>query len=145
MAQQVYFEDVEEGQEIPGYSLYLDELRMHLQTSGTQDFHRQHHDEEFAIKQGTGGRFVNTGFTQAALGMVLINWMGEEGWLQKFSHQMRKMNRPKDTMTMKGKVVKKYLKEGQGWVDCEIWAENEREGVATMGTGIVILPFRPKH
>lgn len=144
MAQQVYFEDVEEGQEIPGYSLYLDELRMHLQTSGGQDFARQHHDEEFARSHHNSPRFVNTGFTQAAVSRVLTDWIGDEGWLQKFGTQMRKMNYPGDTMTMKGKVVKKYEKDGQGYVECEVWAENQREGITTPGTATVILPFRPK-
>ena len=145
MRPQVYFEDVKEGDELPtSYSLHLDELRMHLQTSGTQDYHRQHHDVEFARKQGQPNAFINTGFYHAALSRVVTDWMGDEGWLQIFSMQMRKMNYPQDTMTMKGKITKKYIKDSQGYVECEVWAENQREGVTTPGSAIVILPLRGK-
>ena len=143
MEQQIYFEDVKEGEELStNYSLFLDELRMHLQTSGTQDYHRQHHDAEFARKQGQPNAFINTGFYHAALSRIVTDWMGDEGWLQKFSMQMRKMSYPGDTITVKGKVTKKYAKEGKGYVECEIWVENQREGVTTPGSATVILPLR---
>lgn len=143
MRQQIYFEDVREGEDLPtGYSLHLDALRWHLQTSGTQDYHRQHHDLEFARKQGQPNVFLNTGFYHAALSRVVIDWMGDEGWLQKFNMQMRKMNFPGDTLTVKGKVTKKYVKDGKGHVDCEIWAENQREGITTPGSATIVLPLR---
>lgn len=144
MGKQIYFDSVAEGQEIPSYSLQLDGLRMHLQTSGTADFHRIHCDEEFVRKQGAEHTFVNTGFTGAALSRVLTDWMGDEGWLQKFEIQMRKMNHPGDTMTMKATVVKKYVEGGKGFVDCEVLIENQRVGVTTTGKATVILPFQPK-
>ena len=140
--QTLYFEDVEEGQEIPGYSLLLDSLRMHLQSSGTQDFHRQHNDEQFANKQGAAHMFVNTAFTQAAMSRLVTDWMGDDGWLQKFEMQMRKMNFPGDTMTMKGKAAKKYIHDRKGVIECELWIENQREGVTTVGKATVILPVR---
>lgn len=115
---------------------------MHLQSSGTQDFHRQHNDEQFAQKQGAAHMFVNTAFTQAALSRVLTDWMGDNGWLQKFEMQMRKMNFPGDTMAMKGKVAKKYMSEGKGLVECELWIENQREGTTTTGKATVILPVK---
>lgn len=142
MGKVLYFEDVKEGDQIPDYSLFLDPLRMHLQTSGTRDFHRQHHDEEFARRQGAPHVFVNTGFTQAALSRLVTDWMGEEGWLQNFDMQMRKMNCPGDTMTMKGKVIKTYIGEGKGVVECELWIENQREGITTQGTATILLPLR---
>src|SRR5690349_14701237 len=89
MVQVRYWEDVQVGEELPGYALLLDPLRLHLQSSGTQDFHRQHNDEAFARQQGAGGIFVNTGFMHAALSRVLLDWMGDEGFLQSFRMDMR--------------------------------------------------------
>ena len=137
-----YWDDVQEGEELPGYALRLDPLRLHLQTSGSQDYHRQHHDEAFAQQQGTNGIFVNTGFTQAALGRVLFDWMGDGGFLTRFQMEMRKMNRPDDTMQMKGRVVRTWQEDGAGYVECEVWAENDREGVTTPGRAVVRLPLR---
>lgn len=137
-----YWEDVQDGEELPSYSLYLDELRFFLQGSGSQDFHMQHVDEEFARRQGVPHRFMNTGFSAAALSRVVTDWMGDEGFLKKFGMQMRRMNFPGDTMTTKGKVTKVYLEGEDGCVDLEVWAENEREGVATPGSATVVLPRR---
>jgi len=145
MPRQIYFEEVREGEELPGYSLTLDPLRFHLQTSGSQDFHKQHLDEEFARRQGVPHIFVNTRFTEAALSRVVTDWMGDEGFLQRFDMQMRRMNFPGDMMTMKGKVVSKRVENGQGIVECELWAENQREGQTTTGKATVILPFRPTN
>jgi acyl dehydratase len=137
-----YWEDVQEGDVLPAYSLLLDPLRMHLQTSGTQDYHRQHHDEAFAHQQGTGGTFVNTGFTQAVLARLVFDWMGDAGFLTRFQMEMRKMNRPGDTMHLSGRVVRTWQEDGVGYVECELSAANDREGVTTPGRAVVRLPRR---
>jgi hypothetical protein len=138
-----YWDDVREGEELPEYALLLDPLRLHLQSSGSQDFHRQHHDEEFAQRQGTSGIFLNTGFTQAALGRVIYDWMGDEGVMTRFHMEMRKMIRPGDTMTMKGRVTRTWQEDGAGYVECEVWAETDREGgITTPGHAVVRLPVR---
>lgn len=141
---QVYFEDVKEGEEIPGYSLRLDPLRFHLQTSGTQFFGLMHLDEEYAQRTGLPHIFLDAGFTQAALARVVIDWMGYEGWLAKFEMQLKKMNFLQDLLTVKGGVKKKYIKEGQGYVECDVWAENQRDGISTPGNATIILPLRIK-
>jgi hypothetical protein len=137
-----YWDDVHEGDELPGYALLLDPLRLHLQSSGTQDFHRQHNDEAFAQAQGAGSIFVNTGFMHAALSRVVLDWMGAEGFLQSFHMEMRKMNRPGDTMRMGGRVKRAWQEDDHGLVECELWAANDREGVTTPGIAIVRLPRR---
>ena len=139
---QIYWEDVQEGQEIPGYSLKIDATRIVKQVSGSQDFYAVHHDVDFARAGGHPDIFVNTGFMQGCLSRVLTDWIGDEGWLRKFRMEMRRMNRPGDTMVMKGRVVRKYIEDGQSMVDCDIWAENEREGVTTPTAATVILPSR---
>jgi hypothetical protein len=39
-------------------------------------------------------------------------------------------------------VSEKYERDGQGWVELEVWAENERDGVTTPGQAVVSLPRR---
>ncbi len=45
-------------------------------------------------------------------------------------------------MTLRGKVADKYIKDGAHYVECDIWAENEREGVTTPTQATVTLPPR---
>ena len=140
--QQVYWDDVEVGQEIPGYSLKIDPTRIALQVSGSQDFYPVHHDLEFAQAGGHPDIFVNTGFMQGCFNRLICGWIGDEGWLKKFRMEMRRMNIPGDTMTFQGKVSKKFVEDDQHLVECELWAENEREGVTTPSYALVSLPTR---
>jgi acyl dehydratase len=141
-APQRYFEDVAVGDELPGYSMKLGWTKMAEQVSGSQDFYPVHHDPEFAQAGGHEGIFYNTGFTRASLGRLLTEYAGDEGWLKSLRFAMRKMNRNGVTMTVKGKVVDKRATASGGEVDIECWIENDREGVTTPASAIVLLPGR---
>jgi acyl dehydratase len=140
--QQLYWVDVEVGQEIEGFSLDITRRRAYLQVSGSQDWYPVHFDEGFARKAGHAGTFMNTGFLQAALVRVITDWMGDEGFLRRLRFEMRRQQLPGDTMACKGRVAAKREEHGECVVDLDIWLENEREGVTTPGTATVVLPKR---
>ena len=138
---QIYWEDVEVGQEIPTvYSLKIDMTRIVMQVSGTQDYYAVHHDRDFARSQGVPDIFLNTGFLTAAAGRLLTDWIGTEGWLKKFRIEMRRMNLLGDTMWVKGKVIDKYVDKGEHCVDAHVWCETDSEGISTPCKATVILP-----
>ena len=139
---QPYWEDVNIGHELPGFSLDITPRRLFLQVSGSQDWYPLHFDPVFARRAGHEDVFVNTGFLQAALVRVITDWMGDEGFLRRLRFEMRRQQRPGDTMVCSGKVVAKEERDGVRCVDLEVWAENEREGITTPGTATVILPRR---
>ncbi|MFC1999904.1 MaoC/PaaZ C-terminal domain-containing protein [Chloroflexota bacterium] len=140
---QLYWEDVKLEQEIPtSYSLKLDATRMVLQVSGTQDYYQVHHDRDFAHAQGIPDPFFNTGFISAALGRLLTDWIGPEGFLRKFKLEMRKMNLLGDTMTVKGKVTDKYIRDGENYVEADVWCETESQAVTTPCKATLTLPSR---
>ena len=142
---QRYWDDVTEGQELPGFDLYLSETKIAEQVSGSQDFYPVHHDRPFARAGGHADIFVNTGFTRATLSRLLTDYAGVDGWVCKLSYEMRRMNRPGDTMKFRGHVTRVYVADdGSHRVDLAIWAENDREGVTTPATATVTLPTRPK-
>jgi len=136
------WEEVKEGETLPGFSLELTMTRMVQQVSGTQDFYPIHHDRDFARSGGHPDIFVNTAFTRAALCRLLTDWAGPAGFVKRLGFQMRRYHLLGDTMQVRGKVVKKYRQDGRGCVDLEVWAENPREGIATPGTATVHLPLR---
>jgi acyl dehydratase len=140
--QQRYWDDVQEGDQVPGFSLDLTPTRIVLHVSGSQDYNRVHHDQEFARSSGHPDIFVNTGFMTASFGRLLSSYVGDKGWVKKFRMEMRQPNRPGDTMTLKGKVVRKYEQDGEHLLDLEVWAENQRAGVTTPSTATVRLPSR---
>ena len=140
--EQRYWEDMVVGEELKGFSLDITPRRLFLQVSGSQDWYPVHFDASFARKAGHADVFVNTGFLQAALLRVITDWMGDEGFLKRLRFEMRRQQRPGDTMVCRGKVGATYERDGEGCVELEVWAENEREGVTTPGTATVILPRR---
>lgn len=139
---QLYWEDVAEGQELPGIDLAIDESRVAKQVSGSQDFYRVHHDRPFARAAGHPDIFLNTGFTRAALGRLVTDWIGDRGWLLRFRMEMRRQIRPGTVLRLRGRVVRKYQAKGQGRVDLELAASTDAEGLTTPATATVSLPTR---
>ena len=139
---QLRWEDTKVDDEIQGFQLDINPRRAFLQISGSQDWYPAHFDPAFARKAGHEDIFMNTGFLQAALVRVITDWMGDGGFLRKLYFEMRRQQRPGDTMACRGRVTDRYRKDGEGWVELEVWAENEREGVTSPGRAWVILPTR---
>ncbi len=139
---QRYWDDVNEGDEVPGFELPLTPTQIALQVSGSQDFYEVHHDQEFARAGGHPDIFVNTGFTTACFGRLLSSYVGEKGWVKKFQMEMRRMNHPGDVMKLTGTVIRKYMEGDEHLLDLEVWVENERIGVTTPSTATVRLPSR---
>ena len=140
--EQRHWEYVKVGEEIEGFSLDITPRRGYLQVSGSQDWYPVHFDQAFALKAGHADVFMNTGFLQAALVRVITDWMGDEGFLKRLRFEMRRQQRPGDTMTCKGRVTGKRIVEGEALVELDIWLENERDGMTTPGTATVALPRR---
>lgn len=140
--EQLYFEDISIGDELPPVTLDINTKRLFLQASGAQDWYPVHFDPAFAQKAGHEDVFMNTGFVQAALVRLISDWMGDAGFLKRLQFEMRRQHRPGDSMTCKGRVAGKELREDLACVDLEIWAENEREGVTTPAQATVVLPRR---
>lgn len=140
--EQIYWDDVAVGDELPAIELDINTKRLYLQASGSQDWYPVHFDPKFAHKAGHEDVFMNTGFVQAALVRLLTDWMGDAGFLKRLAFEMRRQHRPGDTMMVRGKVTGKVEKDGESLVFIEVWAENEREGVATPGEATVRLPRR---
>ena len=132
------WEDVREGEELPGFSLELTVTRMVLQVSGTQDVYPVHHDQAFARSAGHADIFVNTAFIRGCLCRVLTDWMGAGGFLRSLRFQMRKPNLMGETIAVRGRVKKK---RPEGLVDLEVWIEGA-DGVTVPATASVTLPAR---
>ncbi len=141
---QTYFEDVNVGDEIPGFSYKLDWTEMVKQVSGSQDFYAVHHDPEFARSGGHKDIFYNTGWTRANLYRLMADFAGPDGWVRKLHFEMRRMNRPNNTIQVKGKVTGKEVTDEGNLVHLDVWIENDEEGMATPASGTVILPSRNK-
>lgn len=142
MTEQVYWEDVDEGSEVPPLVKEPDSLQLVKYAGASLDFYQIHYDKDFAIGNNLPGIIVHGALKGAWLAQLMTNWVGMEGSVKKLKVQYRGMDVPGDKLTCKGTVVKKYTDEGQHLVDCEIWLENGKGERTTPGTSTVALPSR---
>ena len=142
MADQVYFEDVEEGTELP--TLRKDPTTQQLvkYAGASGDYYQIHYDQNFAKDNGLPDVILHGALKGSWLGQVMTDWIGEGGTLKKLVTQYRGMDVPGSPIFGKGVVKRKYTENGENLVECEIWLENHEGVKTTLGTGIVALPSR---
>ncbi len=106
------------------------------------DYNPIHYDKDFAQRRGLSGVIVHGQLVGAFLGQLMTDWIGGEGILRKLSCSYKGMNYPGEAITCRGKVTRKYVEDGQHYVDCSLWVENPRGEKTASGMAVVILPFR---
>lgn len=142
MNKKLYWEDVKEGMELPHLVKRPNTQQLVKWAGASGDYYQIHYDTAFAQANGLPGVIVHGALKNAFLGQLVTDWIGEYGTLKRLSCQYRGMDVPDDTLTSKGKVVRKYQEDDKCLVDCEIWIENGRGEITTPGAATVALPSR---
>lgn len=140
MAKQPHYGDIEEGSEITTLVKQPTTRSLVKWAGATGDYFEIHYDKDFAHSMGLPGVIVHGGEILSFLGQMITDWMGEQGTLKKLGCSYRGMFFPGEDVICKGKITKKYVKDGNNYLECEIWAENPRGERLAPGTAIVTLP-----
>jgi acyl dehydratase len=101
-----------------------------------------HHREDVARQVGVPGAYDYGPQRVSWLCSLVTNWMGDAGVLKRLRVELRGFNLVGDTTWCRGRVSRKYVKDGYALVDIEIWAENQRGERTATGVATVILPPR---
>lgn len=153
MAKQLYWEDVKVGDKVTPLAKVATTQMLVRWAGASGDFNPLHYDTTFAVTLGVGKPIVHGALKRQWLIQLITDWMGEEGTLRKFSCHYRSMDYPRamktiaesedgETWWCKGEVIKKYVGDGEHYIDCNIWLENGKGEVTTSGKATVILPTR---
>ena len=142
MSGQVYFEDVQEGTELPALEKNPTTQQLVKYAGASGDYYQIHYDQEFARANGLPKVVLHGALKNAFLGQLVTDWIGEHGTLKKLSAQYRGMDVPGTPIYCKGIVKKKSVQGGENIVECEIWVENANGERTTLGSAVVSLPFR---
>jgi acyl dehydratase len=143
MTEQVYYEDIEEGGELPALVKFPTTMQLVKYAGASGDYYQIHYDKDFAVSTGLPGVIVHGWLALAFLGQLVTDWLGEKGTLVKLSGTYRGMNRVAEDIICHGKVTKKYAEDGNTFARLEIWAENPAGEKTVTGTAVVTLPSRP--
>jgi len=140
--QQLYFEDVEVGQDIPSLTQHCDARRLVMWAAASGDFYQIHYDKDFAQSTGLPDRIVHGALKHALLGRMLHQWIGYGGRIKRVSCQYRGMDLVNQDVICKGVVTRKYQQDGENIVELEVWTETPQGEKTTPGTAVVGLPSR---
>jgi hydroxyacyl-ACP dehydratase HTD2-like protein with hotdog domain len=144
MTQQVYYEDIQEGAEIPALVKYPTTMQLVQYAGASGDYYQIHYDKEFAVASGLPGVIVHGWLALAFLGQMIKDWMGDKGTLVKLNGSYRGINKVNEDIICNGKVIKKYIEDDKQLARIEIWAENPQGDKTVTGFAVVGLPSREK-
>jgi len=142
VANPLYYEDVEEGTEVPSLVKRPTPIALFRYSAVTWNPHRIHYDKDWAQHEGYPHVLVQAHLHGAYLTQMVMDWIGPTGLLHKLSWSNRRFAIPGDTLTCKGQVTRKYVANGQHYVECEIWEENQKGEMCATGSALVALPSR---
>jgi len=142
--QQRYWEDVVEGERLEEVSIPLSLHRLVVAAGGNRDFNAIHHNPAIARQGGAQDAYANNLFLQGMWEKCIRAYIGNAGVIVKLSSfRMSSFNLAGDTVTTKGKVLRKWKDREKNFVELDMWCEHDRGISVAPGSVIVALPMRP--
>jgi hydroxyacyl-ACP dehydratase HTD2-like protein with hotdog domain len=142
MAEQVFYEDIEVGSELPALVKYPTTMQLVKYAGASGDYYQIHYDKDFALANGLPGVIIHGWLALSFLGQLLTDWLGDGGTLVKLGGSYRGVNKVHEDIICNGKVTKKYVEDGKNYARVEIWAENPQGEKTVTGSAVVTLPSR---
>jgi hydroxyacyl-ACP dehydratase HTD2-like protein with hotdog domain len=143
MTEQIYFDDVKEGDEIPILTITVDQTQMFFFSAATYNGHRIHYDRTWARDvEGYPDILVHGPLQAALLARAITDWIGPGGRLIRYSIQNRASAFPGEELRFGGTVTGTREENGRTLVDLAIRGEKGEAEVLMPGTATVALPKR---
>jgi len=142
MKEQPYYGNIEVDSELPTLIKHPTPRQLVMWAGASGDFYEIHYSKDFALSRGLPSIIVQGDLTAAFLVQLVTDWMGEQGNFKKLRTMNRGMLFPDEDIICKGKVSKKYIEGSNHFVECEVWAENNKGERRVMGMVLVTLPTR---
>ncbi len=139
---QVYWEDVEEGQEIPSLTKHPTHIQMLMWGGAVDDYNPMHADNEISTRAGYLEPIVFGPLIWSFLAQLVSDWIGVEGWLSKISVRHNAPSFAGKDVVCRGSVTNKFVRDGEHYVELKLQADYEGLEQGTVGTATVILPPR---
>lgn len=143
MAYNVYFEDVNVGDEIPTFTRQTDFMHWNRYAAVNDEFVYIHMDDEAGrAAQNAQGAFGMGNLRYAYLLNMLRGWAGDEAQIRELGLQFRVINQKHDVLTCTGKVTEKLVDGHDHIVVLDINVMNQAGQGTCPGTARVVLPSR---
>ncbi len=143
MSVNVYWEDVEVGQEVVSWSRKTDFMHWNRYAAVNDEFVYIHMDDvagRAALNEQ--GAFGMGNLRFAYLHNMLREWAGDEAQVRKLGCQYRAINQKDDVLTCIGTITAKRVENGEHLVDMTVDVKNQEGQSTTPGEATVALPSR---
>ena len=143
MASNVYFEDVNVGDDIPSWTRQTDMMHWNRYAAVNDEFVYIHMDDE-AGRAGANeqGAFGMGNLRYAYLLNMLRDWAGDEAEIRELGVQFRAINQKNDVLTCMGTVTEKTVENGEHLVRLDTNVVNQGGAATCPGHAVVVLPSR---
>ena len=140
----IQWEHIAEGETLPAFEYELSLLRLIAFVRATGLYDYVHFDEKYARAAGARSAFMATPHVAGLLGRLLTDWAGPGADIRSLKFRMQKQNCAGDTLTVCGKVTRKYVsKEGEYLVDIgDLGIFNDKEGQSVAASATIALPSK---
>jgi acyl dehydratase len=142
MSEQLYYEDLVVGSEITPLVKQPTTRQLVMWAGASGDYYPIHYDKDFAQSKGLPGVIVHGQLIGCFLGQLMTDWIGEQGSLRKLTCSYKSVNFPGEALMCKGNVNKKYIEDGEHYIECNLWVENTKGEKTISGKALVTLPAR---
>jgi len=143
MSVNVYFEDVNVGDDMPAWSRQTDFMHWNRYAAVNDEFVPFHMDDEAGRRAGNKeGAFGMGNLRYAYLVNALRDWIGDEAEIREIGCQYRAINQKNDTLTVVAKVVEKETVDGEHRVKLTTNVTNQAGEATCPGHAVVVLPSR---
>ena len=137
MNQNLYFEDIKIGMEIPTIKKNPTTQQLVKYAGASGDFYQIHYDMDYAKNNGLPGVILHGALKNAFLGQVITDWIGNSGKLKMLEVQYKGMDLPGTPVYAKG-IVTDIIDENN--INCDLWLETDKGDKTTVGKAIIQLP-----
>lgn len=142
MAYNVYYEDVEVGQEVPAFQRKTDFMHWNRYAAINEEFVYVHMDDEAGKAAGQGAAFGMGNLRWAYVLNALRAWIGDEAEVRELGLQFRAINHKDDVLRTYAKVTEKKQENGENLVRLEVNVINQKDEKTAPGHAVVSLPSR---
>ncbi len=142
MADQTYWDDIEEGHEIALEGEEMSSQRLVIWAAASGDFYQIHYDDGFAEGNRLPGIIVHGALKGMMVGRLLDEFTGAEGRIVNWDASYRGMDPARQDLKIWGKVTKKYEEGGEALLDLDVGVAQPDGKQTTPGTATVALPKR---
>ena len=131
---------INQGDNLPEVVKNITQKDIGLYAEASGDFNPIHIDEAFAAQTPLGGTVAHGMLILAYVSEMMITAFGKS-WLSagKLAVRFKAPARPKDTITVSGKVDSIESKEDNSYINCSVEARNQSGEAVITGSATIII------